>query len=198
MWAITVLVSLAALLVLLLCIPLDLALRFDSDRRPKFSMKLVWLFGLVRTEARRQKPAEKEVIAERKPKLGEQENVIRVIFKVLRTKDMPGQITHLLRSIFRHLKIRDLVANLKIGLDNPADTGLLFALIAPLSLFASFLPYQIKIEPSFTANFFLQGHFSGVIRTQPIHLVGSFIGFVFSLPVVRAVKTLALSKWRGR
>ncbi len=162
-------------------------------------MKLSWLFGLVKTEvSKKKRPEEKKTTAEHKRKPGAWGRDARVIFEVLRTKGMLRQITRLLRSILRRLKIRDLVANLKIGLDNPADTGLLFAFIAPVNLLTSFLPYQIKVEPSFTGDAFLQGHFFGAVRMQPIHLIAPLAGFAFSLPTIRAIKTLALSKWKGK
>jgi hypothetical protein len=199
LWAIVVLVSLTVFIVLLLCIPLDLALHFNTDIRPKFSIKLLWLFGLVKTEvSRKKKPEEKKTTADHKRKPRDWGRVTRIISEVLRTKGILSQIMGLLKGVLRRLKIRELVTNLKIGLDNPADTGLLFALIAPVNLLAPFLRYPIKVEPSFTGDAFLQGHFFGVVRMQPIQLIAPLAGFAFSLPTIRAIKTLALSKWKGK
>ncbi|MBM3119509.1 MAG: hypothetical protein FJ006_08190 [Chloroflexi bacterium] len=199
MWAIVALVSLAVLIALFLCVPLDLALHFNTDRRPRFSMKLVWLFGLVKTEVRKKKkPEEKRTTAEHKRKPRDWGRDVRVIFEVLRTKGMLSQIIGLLKGVLKRLKIGELVANIKVGLDNPADTGLLFAFIAPVNLLISFLRYPIKVEPSFAGDAFLQGYFFGAVRMQPIQLIAPLAGFAFSLPTIRAIKTLVLSKWKGK
>lgn len=199
MWAIVFLVSLAAFIALLLCIPLDLALHFNTDIKPRLSIKLSWLFGLVKTEVRKKwKPEKERPTAEHKRRPRDRDRDSRVIFEILRIKGMLSQIMRLLKGVFRRLKIRELVTNIKIGLDNPADTGLLFALIAPVNLLASFLPYPTKVEPSFSGDAFLQGNFSGVVRMQPIYLIPTLAGFAFSLPTIRAIKILALQKWREK
>ncbi len=178
--------------------PLDLVLHFNTDRRPRFSIKLVWIFGLVRTEVKRGKTTDRQAVVESKPKIADWEGVLKIFLNILQTRGMPREIARLLRSIFRHLKVRELVANLKVGLDNPADTGLLFAFIAPLSLLASYLPCQIKVEPSFSTTFLLQGYLSGAIRTHPLLLIASIAGFAFSPPAIKAIKTVAISKWKGK
>ena len=61
MWAILILASLLVLIVFAFSVPLDVVLRVDVYGRPKFRMRLAWLFGLV----------SKEIIPkkEKKPKL---------------------------------------------------------------------------------------------------------------------------------
>jgi len=198
LWAIAVLVSLAVLITLLLCVPLDLVLRTNMDGRPKFSMRLVWLFGLISHELRPgAKRPEKATEHKQKPKdwtLG-----IRVTLEVLRTKGFLRQVGSFLKRILRHIKVRELVANFKVGLDNPADTGLLFAFAAPVNLLLSyFSPYPIRIEPSFTGEAIIEGHLYGTLRLQPIQLAAPLIGFAFSLPTLRVAKKLVLSKCKRK
>ena len=50
MWVVITLASLAALIILILCVPLDMVLHVDAYGRPKFHMRLAWLFGLVSKE----------------------------------------------------------------------------------------------------------------------------------------------------
>ena len=200
MWPIAVLASLAVLITLLLCVPLDLVFRTSIDGRPKFSMRLIWLFGLVSHELRRGKkrPEEKRTI-EHKQKRRDWIWGIRVTFEVLRTKGLLRQFGSLAKRIRRRIKIKELVANFKVDLDNPADTGLLFAFMAPVNLLLSyFSPHQIKIEPSFTGETIIEGHLYGALRLRPIQLAAPLIGFAFSLPTLRAVKKLVLSKWRRK
>ena len=180
--------------------PLDLVFRTNIDGKPRFSMRLIWLFGLVSRELSRgrKKPEEKRAIEhERKPWGRRWE--IRDTFEVLRTKGLLKQFGSFIKRIFRHIKIRELVANFKVGLDNPADTGLLFAFMAPVNLILSyFSPHQIRIEPSFAGETIIEGHLYGAVRLRPIQLAAPLIGFVFSLPTLRAVKKLVFSKWKGK
>jgi hypothetical protein len=200
LWAIVVLASLAVLITLLLCVPLDLVFRTNIDGRPKFSMRLVWLFGLVSHELRqgKKRPEEKKTI-EHKQKRRDWIWWIKVTFEILRTKGLLRQFGNLAKKIRHRIKIKELVANLKVDLDNPADTGLLFAFMAPLNLLLSyFSPHQIRIEPSFSGETIIEGHLYGAIRLRPIQLATPLIGFAFSLPTLRAVKKLVLSKWRRK
>ncbi|OGN90691.1 MAG: hypothetical protein A2Z70_04435 [Chloroflexi bacterium RBG_13_48_17] len=199
MWVIVVLVSLAVLITLFLCIPLDLVFRANVEGRPKFSLRLKWFFGLVSSELRqtRKKPEEKKVEYEGKP--GDWLSRLRVAFEILQTKGLLKQLRSFIKRTIRRIKIRELTANLKVGLDNPADTGLLFAFIAPLSLAINyFLPHPIKIQPSFTGESFITGYLYGEVRLWPIQLAASLIAFAFSLPTLRAAKKLVLYKWRRR
>jgi len=200
LWAIAVLVSLAVLITLLLCVPLYLVFHTNIGRKPRFSMRLIWLFGLVSHELRRrkEKPDEEET-TEHKQKQRDWIWRIRVTFEVLRTKGLLGQFVSLAKRIRRHIKIKKLVANFNVGLDNPADTGLLFAFIAPANLLLSyFSPHQIRIEPSFTGETIIEGHLYGAVRVQPIQLAAPLMGFAFSLPTLRAVKKLVSSKWKRK
>jgi hypothetical protein len=200
LWAIAVLVSLAVLITLLLCVPLYLVFHTNIDGKPRFSMRLIWLFGLVSHELRRgkNKPDEEET-TEHKQKQRDWIWRIRVTFEVLRTKGLLEQFVSLAKRIRRHIKIKELVANLKVGLDNPADTGLLFAFIAPANLLLSYLsPHQIRVEPSFAGETIIEGHIYGAVRVRPIQLAAPLMGFAFSLPTLRAVKKLFSSKWKRK
>ena len=201
MWAVAVLASLALLVIFALCVPLDVLLRMDVDGKPRFRMRLAWLFGLVSTDLRRKekKPEEEQEAVERRRKPRDRRADARVIFEVLRTKGLFSQLSRLLKSILGRIKIRDLGVNLRVGLDNPADTGLLFAFVAPASQFLGSSPHhQIRLEPSFTDQGVLQGYLCGTARVRPVQLVAPLMGFAFSLPTLKAVKTLVLTRWKGK
>ena len=193
MWVIATLAGLVGLIILVLCVPLDAVLSMDASGRPKFRLRLVWLFGLISKEVSREekKPEEK---LKKKRGIG-----LRNTLKILRTRGLPGQLKDLVRSLLGQLKIKELAANLKLGLHNPADTGLLFALIGSTTSFLS-LPsqYQIRVQPSFYDETVFEGHLHGVLRLRPIKLVGPFMRLVFSLAALRVVKILVLSKWKRK
>ena len=193
MWAIAVLASLAVLITLALCVPLDVALRMDTEKKPKLSIKLVWLFGLVNLGLRRKRDS-----SQRKLRSHQTKGNIRTAFHLLRTKGLLTRLIKLLRDILRCIKIRELGADLKVALDNPADTGLLFAFVAPLNLrLRSLASQEIRIEPSFDDTF-LKGYFQGKARLQPIHLIPPLLEFTFSPPAIRALKRLISTRWERR
>ena len=168
MWVVIALASLAVLFILVLCVPLDIALRIDVPGRPKFRVKLAWLFGLVSKEVREgKKPEETERAAEGERKPGRKKR-FKVIFQLLRTKGLLRQFKRLIGDVLRCLKLRDLAVNFRVGFDNPADTGLLFALIGPATFWLSpSFPGQIRLEPSFADEAVCEGYLRGTVRLSP-------------------------------
>ena len=198
MWVVIALASLAAIIIFVLCIPLNAVLDINIYGRPKFRLRLVWFFGLVSrgiTKGRK-KPKEEKRIAEGKRKRKKRKIKARTIFKILRTRGLLGQIKRLLRDILKCLKIRDLRADFRVGLDDPADTGLLFALIGPTIFFlGSSRVHEIRVQPSFEDEAVFEGYLHGAVRLVPIQLVMPLLRFVFSLATLRLIKILVLAKW---
>ena len=198
MWLIIALASLVALFLLVLSVPLDLSFHLDVNGRARFNLKLVWLFGLVGKElGRRKKKAKPKIVKPKKAK--EKGKDARKALKILRTKGLLKQIKVLVTDVFNSLSIRQLRANFRIGLDNPADTGLLFAVIGPT--FVLFNPpdrYSINIRPSFEDEAILEGYMQAVVRLLPIRLVIPLLKFVFSLPTLRLIKTAVSAKWKEK
>ena len=198
MWVVATLASLAAIIIFVLCIPLNAVLDIDIYSRPKFRLRLVWFFGLVSrgiTKGKKKPKEEKRrVEGKRKPK--KRKIKARTIFKILRTRGLLGQIKRLLRDILKCLKIRDLRADFRVGLDDPADTGLLFALIGPTIFFlGSSRVHEIRVQPSFEDEAVFEGYLHGAVRLVPIHLVIPLLRFVFSLATLRLIRILVLAKW---
>ena len=199
MWVVITLVSLAVLVIFVLCVPLGMVLRMDVYNRPKFRMRLVWLFGLVSKEVSREKKKPEEKAAEGKPKPRRRRIGAKTVLQLLRTKGLLEQFKRLLKDILGCFKIRDFVANFRVGLDDPADTGLLFAVIGPATFFLnSSFPHRIRVQPSFEDEMVFEGSLSGVLRLWPIQLVLPVLKFVFSLATIRLLKTLVVSRWKGK
>ena len=200
MWVIVTLASLAVILVLVLSVPFDIAFQVSVPGRPRFRMKLLWLFGLVSKEiTRKKKPEEKRKVVEKEPKPKEGKRRIGVIIGILRTKGLLKQLKVFLGDILGSLKIRDLAADFRLGLGNPADTGLIFALIGPTTFWlSSSFPLQIRVQPSFADEATFEGYSRGAVRLHPIQLVIPFLRFVSSLATVRMVKKLVLTKWKRK
>jgi hypothetical protein len=80
LWVIVTLASLAVILVLVLSVPFEMAFQVSVPGRPRFRMKLLWLFGLVSKEIiRKKKSEEKKKVVEKEPEPKEGKRRIRVI-----------------------------------------------------------------------------------------------------------------------
>jgi hypothetical protein len=201
LWVVAALAGLAVVIVLALCVPLDMVLHIDVYGRPRFRTRLMWLFGHISKEVTKEskKPEEKKRVVKGKRKPSRSRIRAVTIFKILRTRGLLSQFKILLKGVLSCLKIRELGADFRVGLDDPAETGLLFALIGPATFFLPpSLSSQIKVQPSFGDEAFCEGNLHGTIRLQPIQLVPPFLRFTFSLPALRAVKMLVLTKWTGK
>ena len=199
MWVIAIVASLVAILFLVLCMPLDMTLHADVYGKPKFRLRFSWLFGLVSKEitGEKKKPPDKRRAAKGKKKHGRRDT--RVIFRILRTKGVLKRLKELLKDVLSCLKFRELVADFKIGLGNPADTALLFAIIGSATAFlGSSQLHQIRLQPSFGDDAVLEGYSHVTVRLRPIRLVSPFPKFAFSLTALRIIKALILSKWKRK
>jgi len=196
LWLIITIVSLVVFFLLVFSIPLDLSLRLDANGTIKFQSKLVWLFGIL--SKRISKKLRKTKKVKQKKVKGKKGGINTVLF-FLRTKGLLKQVNVLVKDIFNSLSIRRLKANFIIGLDNPADTGLLFAYIGSASVFLNHSKrYSINIKPSFEDGAVLKGYIHTVIRLLPIRLIIPLSKFIFSPPVLKIAKALFVSKWKKK
>jgi len=199
LWVIITLTSLVGLIILLLCVPLDTTLSLDSKTRPRLKLRMVWLFGLISKEPGQKKRPEKEKARVKKKPEKKRGLDLKTTLRLLQTRGLLRQFLILIRDLFTQLRLREVVVNLRLGLGNPADTGLLFAVIGSATPLLN-LPsrYQLNVIPSFHDEAVLEGYLHGVLRLRPIGLVGALIRFVFSPATLRALKTLAAGKWKRK
>lgn len=119
----------------------------------------------------------------------------RTVFAVLRTRGLLRGLFHLLRDVLRSLKPRRLRVEFVIGLEDPADTGRLAGVLAPLRLLfgKQTLGRESNVSIDVTPDFSgprLQGYSCASVQFVPLKLIAIVIGFLFSAPVFRAVKLM--------
>ena len=200
MWVVVALASLVVLIILILCVPIDMSFHMEVYGRPKFKMRLVWLFGLVHKELGRKKrePDENEEVTKGRPKRTKWRIKARTILQIIKTKDLLRHLWSLLRDIISRIRIKDISVNFRIGLDDPADTGILFATIgAANSLINSYGYHQIEVVPSFEDEVVFEGNLRGTLSLIPIQLIPPFMRFVFSFSTIRVLKVLFLTKCKS-
>lgn len=95
-----------------------------------------------------------------------------VSFKaLLRNKPFRERIVKYILDMWEAIGTRDVRLFMRIGLDNPADTGLLWAVLGPLSAILARSRYsEIALQPDFLQQTFaLEG--SGGVRIVPLRLL---------------------------
>lgn len=196
MWVVIWLVVALASLIAILSIPFDILCRIEVYERPKFRIRLKWLFGLLKKDIRgKRKPEEKR--KERKP--GEGIRSLRALFEIVRIEGMLKRLRRLVKEILHHLKIRELRVNFKVGLDNPADTAFLVGIIESSRLFwrPSF-PHEIDIQADYEGEVVLEGYTQLAVRVLPVQIVAPMLRFLFSWSAIKAVRILVGAKWRKK
>lgn len=184
MWVVVTLATIAVLFILVLCIPLSIAFHIYVNGISSFRIRLIWLFGLVSKELGKGKKK-----PEKKQKHKERMITARTIFEILQIEGLLKKLKDLIKDVISHLKVSELRGNLKVGLDDPADTALFFGPIYTAVLFlGSFCPHEIAVQPSFDGEAVCEGYLCGAVRLRPIQVVTPLTKFAFSLATVRAVK----------
>lgn len=182
-------------IVLLLSVPLDLRFRLQTGERPAVRFGLRWFFGLVKKDFGRPK---KDPRRQR-----------RRVARARRRKWRPGDLLGLagsipdawplVRGVLRQVRLRELEADLLIGLDDPADTALFVgSLQAPALLLPSSPAYRISIRPCFDDGLVFQGHACLVLRVRPIGVVPPVVRFGFTRSGRRLLGSLFTSRWRRK
>ncbi len=165
-----------------LAVPVDVVAQFDLGARTRLTLRIGWLFGLVRVqqEVGAQKPTVPKNPKERK------EN---------RSARIPSLIVirrgfGLLGELLGRVRIRRAQLDLCVGTDDPATTGELAGFAAPIVALANALPRtRVTLTPDFTGPTF-EGAGEGEIRVVPITLVPPMVGFALSREVRRWLMTL--------
>ncbi len=189
MLALYVIVGLIVLGILVLSIPVDMALELELHDESRTRVRVGWLFGLVWKEirARRKRPAEEK-----------KKRDIGPFITLIRTRGMPGRLVKLARQVLRRLHMRQLDGDVRLGLDDPADTGVVCSFAWPaLAYLNSFRLLSVRFEPCFTEPL-LELRMRGTMRVYPVEMAGPLLSFAVSPAFLRAIRSVAASRWRRR
>lgn len=186
--ALAVAAALAALVVLLLAMPLAVAFRFEGPERLGGQVRIGWLFGLVRFRVT--VPGSGARPAKKRKKVARPRGKGGAAFAVLRQAAFRARVYRLVKDLLRAAHLRQFRLRLRLGLDDPADTGRLWALTGPLNAAAQSLhDAEVVIEPEF-AEPALEFEASGRLRLVPLQFLAIAIGFALSPASIRAWRTM--------
>lgn len=184
MWILGTVLGVVLFFVLLLAVPVDVVFYLEKEEDFKSRTTAKWLFGLVSRDmgGKKRKPAKEK---------GKKKRSIRPLLAMLRSRGFLRRVLRLLTDVLRRTKVRDLKLDVRVGLDDPADTGLLFAAIGPMAGYLmAFTPMDVEVQPDFEQET-LRGFFRSDVRIFPIRLVLPFTLFALSPTTLRALRAMA-------
>lgn len=194
-WVIIGLAGAVVLAVLVLSVPLNTRIAFDSSSPRKVRVRLTWLFGLISLEPgpREQKKALPPAGRHRKRKRAGG-NLGRM-WRMAGNRGLAAEIKKLLSRTVGRLKITELAVRLTVGFDDPADGGMVFAMVGAARPFLR-LPagHELVIQPCLSDHPFIKGQAHCVVRLQPIRLVPPLARFIFSAPARKALGEMAFHR----
>ena len=167
-----VLLLLVVAVVLVLLVPVGVTAKGSSGER--YRIDLVWLFGAVRVPLRGErhssKSKEKRAPKKRKPRWWRQ------------MPANPGEaIASILRLGGRSLKTLRFTGcgELAFGLDDPAETGIVWGYLSPLTQFGKLGDMDLRVTPAFLGSHL---SFSGIasVEAVPLRIVIPVGGFILS------------------
>ena len=185
-----VVVGVVLFTVLILSVPVEMA--FDTGR-PGAKARIGWAFGLLWKNVggkRKKKPA--------KPRVKKRKAGARAFLPLLTTRGVASGLLKLARRIIRGVRIRRLNARLRMGLDDPADTGMLYSVIWPVLIPLSYAGQSnVRLDLCFdeeVLDFTGRGH----VRIIPAQMIWAVLLFGLSPAGLRVVRRMVVSRWRSK
>jgi hypothetical protein len=190
------------LLILLLAVPVNVVYALKKDEGWRGRIVVYWMFGLVHLSLR---PGRRRKVlkAERRRRGGGARLTTvrklverrRDLFAVLRTPGFIRRLIYLLRDLVGSSKPRRLQVQLIIGMEDPADTGRLWGMLAPFRFLfgrrtiGNESNMSIDITPDFSGPRF-KGYSCASVQIVPLRIIALVLGFIFSAPVFRAARVM--------
>lgn len=158
----------------LLAIPVDLRFDAAAGETLRARLRVEWLFGRVGWDLKQpgRRGRERELPDWRR-------------LSPLWQEAFRDCVAQLLRRWRRWIDIHEVRGRARLGLGDPADTGIAVGFLQPLVVLLDELPrVDLRIDPDFAAAGF-QGELSGGIRAVPFGLIGPTVAFVLSPTTLR-------------
>jgi len=190
MLVVWILLAFLACLLALLAIPVNLAFSVQChDGRLEGGGTLGWFFGLARLHLGKHR-GQTHAKQPKRPKVKRRHRrhgSARRIMAMLRREGFGWRVLRLAQDLLLHIDIRDLSMDVRLGLDDPADTGRLWAVVGPLAAMLALLPAtRIAVKPVFSSEAFeVDG--KGDIRIIPAQLLLVMLIFVLSPATLRVL-----------
>ena len=190
MLALYIVAGIVLFIVLVFSIPVDMAFEVGRPGAARSRMRVGWLFGLSGKEFGRRSKKPKERASEKK----EKRRGAKPFLSLLVTKGVARGLLKLSRRILSGVRVRHLDARLRIGLDDPADTAMLYSALWPVLVPLTYnSSANVRMELSFEEPA-LDLIARGQIRVFPIQMLWYVLLFALSPAGLRAMKRMAMRR----
>jgi hypothetical protein len=188
--------------VVLLAVPIWVIVRVERAAVLEASWRVTWLFGLVDVRSSRAEvpaPPGTGDSKERPATRAERNRRTRsrfgpgTVVAVLGARGFVQRVLRLLGDLWRQVRWEDVHLRAEFGLDDPADTGVMYGAMVPLVLAANRFGLDVGCRPNF-AGACLAGSAGATFGTRPISVLRVLAGFLCSPAFGRAVR----AAWRSR
>ena len=186
---------LLAFLIALLAIPVDVKFSVRWHERFRARVMIAWMFGLVRlpmpSKTGKPSPQEPSQKARKgKPLYKGSRNMLTM----LRSEGFWPRLLRFASDILNVMQVRIFRLRVRLGLEDPADTGQIWAFVGPLTaMLAGARGTDIEIEPDFERAF-LSVDGNAELRVVPIRVFAVVIPFIGSPATLRAAWAVIASR----
>lgn len=180
-------------MLILLAIPFDVVFRLTKDDSFRLRLSIAWAFGLLSKDLGKttDKPSTKKPKTKksRSKQAGKGKAGMAIAF--IRSQGMPARLLRLAQDMWRQLRIRQLHLHLTLGLDDPADTGQLFGIMAPALIQTNRMTkLDLQVQPDFSQPVLLANG-RGQLRVIPLTIIAVMLAFLLSPTCWRAFAAAA-------
>lgn len=182
------------LLVLVLAIPVTVTFELAWPQTVENRVRLIWAFGLVRVRIAADGMSVRSV-GDKKPagKARRHKRSAREsgsFLSVIRNRALRRRITKFVRDSWHAVRKENVKLRFRLGLDDPAYTGQLWAFLGPLAgILSRVRAAAIEIQPEFHEEIF-EIDCSGIIRIIPLRMVYVVTPLLLSPSVWRGMRTM--------
>ncbi|MGA1842743.1 MAG: DUF2953 domain-containing protein [bacterium] len=178
----------ACLVILLLVVPVQIIFSLEGFPSFKRHISVCLLFGLIRlpVPSRSAKSPLRRKARRKEPRAKRSQRRVRHVIKLLKSKGLFRRLLRFISDIYKAVSIRISGLHCIFGLDDPADTGMLWAVVGPVSsILDNLYMHGLYIEPDFiNETFYIEG--KGEISMVPIRILYIVTIFLLSPAVIRA------------
>jgi hypothetical protein len=199
MLALYIIAGILLLVILLFSIPVDLAFDVTTYRRGGGRLRVGWFFGLVGKDLLPDKEKHPPKVKKAgKVKRAKKTPDLALLIPVLSTRALVAGVVRLFRRTLRSLRVREMDVSLRLGLPDPADTGLMYGVCWPAFAFrGSSSAVRFRLEPAFEGPVF-EASLQGAVRVFPAQVAANAVRFVVSPPGLRVIRLMVVSWWKKR
>jgi hypothetical protein len=181
-----------AVLIGLLAVPLVFVINVERAATVEVTWRVRWLYGLVEVgpswRPGRRLAAGAQVRESARAFTRKRPWSLGTVLAVLRTPGLLGSFSRLARALGRTARVDDFALSVRLGCDDPADTGIVHGIVSPWLALAALRGWTVDCRPTFVETG-VMGTLHGTIRVRPSAVLGTVVAFFVSPPVLRAIWT---------